>query len=156
MSRLVTVSLFTGCGGADLGAKRAGADIIFANDHYADALATYRKYKDLLAVPNADVRGEDVTEIEKFPPCELLLGCYPCQSFTMGGPRSPEADPRSVLFLHFWRCLIASNPKFFVTENVAGLVWLKEGKRFFKEQLQGFREAGIVYNVSYELLNAKD
>jgi len=155
MGRLVTVSLFSGCGGADLGAKRAGADIIFANDHCADALATYRKYKDLLAVPDADIRGGDVTEIKKFPPCELLLGCYPCQTFTMGGPRSPEGDPRSLLYQQFGRCIEVSNPKFFVTENVAGLAWLNKGK-YLKDQLECFRLAGRGYNISLGLVDAKE
>lgn len=154
MNRLVTVSLFCGCGGADLGAKVAGADIILANDNDTDALATYHKYQNLLANRSVEVRCGDVAKIESFPPCDLVLGCYPCQSFTMGGPRQPGADPASRLFLHFRRCLVSSNPKFFVTENVAGLAWLNEG-RYLIEQVECFQEAGKGYNISCDLLNAK-
>lgn len=155
MDRLTTISLFSGCGGADLGAKRAGADIIFANDNNVDAITTYRKYKNLLTFGDVKIYDCDVSGINSFPSCELLLGCYPCQSFTMGGPRSPDTDPRTNLFVHFKKCLAAVNPKFFVTENVPGLAWLNEG-RYLRVQLQSLRKAGRGYNISCELLNAND
>ncbi len=155
MSRLVTVSLFSGCAGSDIGAAQAGADIIFANDNNTDAIATYRKYEGLLAASGTEIIEGDVSKVKAFPPCDLLLGCYPCQSFTMGGPRTPGNDPRSMLFQQFSRCLAASSPKFFVTENVPGLAWLNKGK-YLKEQLECFREAGNGYNISLDILNAKE
>ena len=155
MSGLVAVSLFCGCAGGDIGATRAGADIIFANDNNADAIATYKKYENLLAVGNTEVNHGDVSNIKAFPSCDLLLGCYPCQSFTMGGLRAPDNDPRSKLFIQFARCLILSNPKYFITENVPGLAWLNKGK-YLNEQLQYFREAGKGYNITTDILNAKD
>ena len=148
------MSLFSGCGGADLGAKRAGADIIFANDNRHDAVATYVKYKDLLTFGDPKIQSGDVAKIKAFPTCELVLGCYPCQSFTMGGPRSPHADPRSNLFVHFERCLAAANPRFFVTENVPGLAWLNSG-RHLRAQIRSLRKAGKGYNISSELVDAK-
>lgn len=155
MDRLTAVSLFSGCGGADLGAKRAGVYVIFANDNSAPALNTYQEYRNLLAVPDARIVGGDIAKIDSFPTCDLLMGCYPCQSFTMGGPRSPFGDPRSNLFVQFRRCLVAVNPKFFITENVSGLVWLNEGKHL-KMHLESLRKAGGGYNISCDLLNAKE
>lgn len=155
MSKLVAVSLFSGCGGSDIGAKKAGVEVIFANDNDADSIATFLKYIQLTAKNSTKVIKDDIANIKKFPECDLLIGCYPCQSFTMGGPRSPDKDPRSKLYLEFKRCLEQSKPKFFVTENVAGMAWLNGGE-FLTAQLECFRETGKGYNISVELLNAKD
>ena len=155
MHRLITISLFSGCGGSDLGAKRAGTDIIFANDISRNSIATYRKYQHLLTVPGGQVIEGDVAHIKTFPECDMLIGCYPCQSFTMGGRRDPESDKRSRLFTEFCRCLIQSNPMFFVVENVGGIAWLNHGK-FLREHIDAFRSAGKKYAVSSKLLNAKD
>jgi len=155
MSKLITVSLFSGCGGSDIGAKNAGAEIIFVNDNSADAIETYKKYKHLVGVDGTEIKKGDIADIKSFPPCDLLIGCYPCQSFTMGGPRSPDDDPRTDLYLEFKKCLAYSNPLFFVTENVPGLAWLNGGS-YLKKQLENFCEAGKGYYVSLEIVNAKE
>ncbi len=155
MNRIQTVSLFTGCGGGDLGAKAAGADIIYALDINKDSINTYRKYAKYITIPNPLILKEDISNITAFPKCELLIGCYPCQSFTMGGKRSPSNDPRTMLYYHFGRAISSSNPIFFVTENVSGLVWLDRGK-YLKEHCEYFSKCGKGYNISFELINAKD
>lgn len=155
MDRLTTISLFSGCGGSDLGAKMAGADIIFANDISRNAVATYRKYQHLMTVPGGELVQGDVSRVKAFPDCDLLMGCYPCQSFTMGGRRDPESDRRSLLFREFRRCLIQTNPKFFVVENVGGIAWLRQGT-FLRQHIAAFESAGKGYLVSWKLLNAKD
>ena len=155
MDRLTTISLFSGCGGSDLGAKRAGADIILANDISRNAIATYRKYQHVLTIPGGQVIEGDVASIKAFPECDLLIGCYPCQSFTMGGHREPQSDPRSHLFTEFRRCLFQSNPKFFVVENVGGIAWLNKGS-FLREHIEAFETAGRGYLVNWKILNAKD
>lgn len=151
---LKTVSLFSGCGGSDYGAKLAGADIIFANDNNPHAAATYRKYKTLLASEDTDFNTGDVRDVKSFPLCDLLIGCYPCQSFTMGGPRSPADDSRSELYKDFLRCLRQTQPRYFVAENVAGMKWL-EGGRYLDAQLECFSGAGRGYRVSAAMLDAK-
>lgn len=152
---LKAVSLFSGCGGSDLGAKRAGVDIVFANDNYPPAARTYKRFKSLLASDAVDFNDSDIREVRAFPACDLLLGCYPCQSFTMGGPRVPSTDPRTNLYLEFLRCLRAVQPKFFVVENVAGMKWL-EGGRYLNAQLESFLEAGKGYRISVKVIDAKD
>ena len=147
--------MFRGCGGGDIGAKRAGAQIIFANDNSSTAIATYRQYRLLMVEQHADIRFGDVANIKTFPTCELLIGCYPCQSFTMGGPRNPDAYQKSRLFLQFRRALIESNPKYFVAENVGGMAWLKAG-RYLEEHLEAFETAGRGYAVTSKILNVKD
>jgi DNA (cytosine-5)-methyltransferase 1 len=150
-----TISLFSGCGGSDLGAKRAGLDIVFANDNSSACAETYIANRAILAAEDAEFYYGDVREIRDFPSCEVALGCYPCQSFTMGGPRKPKNDPRTDLYLEFARCLDATQPRFFVAENVPGLAWL-EGARYLRDQVAAFRQAGRGYKLSVELVNAKD
>jgi DNA (cytosine-5)-methyltransferase 1 len=149
------ISLFCGCGGSDLGAKYAGIDIRFANDCYSPAVETYKKYKNLLASEDTDICGEDIRNITRFPACDILLGCYPCQSFTMGGRRSPAIDARTNLYLEFQRCLEQTKPKFFVAENVAGMQWLHNGL-FLAKQVVGYSHVGAGYFVTARLLDAKD
>ncbi len=155
MDKLVTISLFSGCGGGDIGASRVGAKIILANDNDANAIATYQKYKHLVSESDIEITHKDIENVKAFPHCDLAMGCYPCQSFTMGGPRSPDNDSRSTLYKQFARCLEASKAKYFVTENVAGLAWLNKGKHL-KDQLDCFHNAGKGYNVSVDLLDTKD
>lgn len=152
---VITVSLFSGCGGSDYGAKLAGADVVYANDVNPHAANTYRLHKALLASENVDFCEGDIQDINSLPYCDLLMGCYPCQSFTMGGPRSPSMDPRTKLYQEFLRCLKITNPKYFIAENVAGMKWLEHG-RYLDEQLLSFVGAGKGYRVSVAVVNAKD
>ncbi|WP_281516955.1 DNA cytosine methyltransferase, partial [Vibrio parahaemolyticus] len=93
-----TISLFSGCGGMDLGAERAGAKIIFSSDIDHDACESLRKY-----FPETKVHEGDIANVEDFPDADMLIGGYPCQSFSLGGNRDPEKDPRTKLYLHYVR-----------------------------------------------------
>jgi DNA (cytosine-5)-methyltransferase 1 len=143
-----TISLFSGCGGMDFAAEAAGADVIFSNDIDHDSCETLRKY-----FPQTTVFEGDIADLESFPEADMVIGGYPCQSFSLGGRRNPEADPRTKLYLHFVRCIEQVRPRFFVAENVSGLKGLKNGL-FFREQLAEFERQG--YRVSTMLLNAQD
>ena len=150
-----TVSLFSGCGGSDLGAKQAGADIVFASDISPNAMKSYQAHRDVLASPDVMLKTGDVCGLSKLPNCDLLLGCYPCQSFSMGGRRSPEEDKKAFLYLEFARCLALTNAKYAVVENVAGLAWLKGGK-YLRQHIEALSNAGNGYVVSHKVLNARD
>jgi DNA (cytosine-5)-methyltransferase 1 len=152
---MTAISLFSGCGGSDIGAKHAGVDVIFANDDHPATARTYKRFKKLIASDETEFRDCDVADIKSFPSCDLVLGCYPCQSFTMGGPRRPETDSRTRLYHEFARCLRIAKPKFFVAENVAGLKWLDDGK-YLQAQLETFGGSGPGYRVSVQLLDAKE
>lgn len=144
------ISLFSGAGGMDFGAAAAGATIVFANDIDVDAVQTHAKY-----FPNTDVVPGDVSAITDVPEAELLIGGYPCQSFSRGGNRNPHADERTYLFKEFSRILSIVNPSFFLAENVDGLRALQSG-HFLDGQIQTFDQAGrFGYNVSWSQINAK-
>ncbi len=146
-----TISLFSGCGGFDIGAERGGAEIIFSNDSMPEACATLRKY-----FPNSQVVEDDIANIADFPTADLVIGGYPCQSFSMGGNRNPVADEKTYLYQHFARCLEVVQPKYFIAENVDGLRNLRNGK-FLKQQVALFKKAGRQgYRIVAERIDAKD
>jgi DNA (cytosine-5)-methyltransferase 1 len=136
----------------DLGAERAGVRVRFANDSMTLAAKSHAVYFPDTKFVHAPV--EDVTE---FPSADLVVGGYPCQSFSMGGVRDPERDKRTQLYRDFARCLDAVSPSFFVAENVSGLRALKNG-RFLEDQIELFSEAGQEggYNLAVKVLHATE
>lgn len=141
------VSLFTGCGGSDAGLVDAGYEVVMANDVLPYARDVYNAN-----LPATDYVLRDITEVSRFPRADLLVGCYPCQGFSVGGVR--EAD-RSINYLYreFDRALRKIRPKAFIVENVSGMVH-ENCEELFRNQLTRFRLAG--YNVSWKILRAVD
>jgi DNA (cytosine-5)-methyltransferase 1 len=150
------ISLFCGCGGMDFGAHDAGFKTIFALDNRAEFIQTLK-----LHFPGVDVRAQDIYEFNSkssnpYPSAEVLMGGYPCQSFSMGGVRNPSKDDRSNLFLAFADAVNKVKPKVFVAENVSGLAKLQNGE-WFKRQIHVYEnELDVKYHVSSMLLNAAD
>lgn len=142
------LSLFSGCGGMDFGIEGAGGHVIFANDVLPNACKTLTKY-----FPDADIRNGNIAGILNFPKADVVVGGYPCQSFSMAGNRDPNKDERTSLYKQFLRVVNIVRPKYFVAENVTGLKQLSSGT-FLNEQLNAYGEAGYV--VSADVLNAKD
>ena len=148
-----TISLFSGCGGMDLGAERAGARVTFANDSMPEAAETHAE-----TFPGTRFVEAPIEDVLDFPPADLVIGGYPCQSFSMGGVRDPGNDHRTQLYQHFARCLDRVSPAFFVAaENVSGLRALRNG-RFLADQLSLFANAGSEggYNLAVRVLHAQE
>jgi len=145
-----TISLFAGCGGMDLGAEAAGAKVVYANEIDPDACATLRQW-----FRKAKIAEGPIADENSFPKGDLVVGGYPCQSFSMGGRRDPKKDERTYLYLQFARVLKQVQPKYFVAENVAGLKKL-QGGIFLQEQFNAFNQAGPGYRVTVAQLDAKD
>jgi len=147
---LKAISLFSGCGGFEVAASNAGFDLLFSNDILADATKTLALNYD------HDIYCNDIKEVPSFPNADIVIGGYPCQSFSMGGNRDPENDQRTYLYREFARCVADVSPKFFVAENVSGLKSLKSGS-FLDIQLKEFSSLGRHgYNISYKVVNARD
>jgi len=143
------VSLFSGAGGLDLGFRMAGHDIIWANDLYEDAVDTYR-----YNIGNHIV-CEDISKIstDSIPDCDIVIGGFPCQGFSVANTKRYEEDERNALYKQLIRVIGAKKPKFFLAENVKGLINLAKG-RVFHLILKDFSSLGYV--VSYKVLNAAD
>ena len=142
------ISLFSGGGGVDFALEQLGVDVILSNDNDKSSCETLSRY-----FPHTDVIHDDVRNLSKFPSVDLLVGGYPCQSFSLGGVRKPKNDPRTYLFLEYARVLGTVRPKFFVAENVSGMAGVENGQ-WFKEQVRLYDDLG--YRVSHKLLNARD
>ena len=124
------VSLFAGCGGLDLGFEKAGFNIEWANEFDSTIHATYRLNHPKTILNTSDIRtltGDDI------PECDGIIGGPPCQAWSEGGKRLGIEDPRGQLFLDYIRIVKAKKPKFFVIENVQGIL---EDKH--KESLESF------------------
>lgn len=143
------VSLFSGVGGLDLGFIQAGHKIIWANDNYDDAVLTYKKNIGNHIVSKSI---EDVN-IEEIPQHDILIGGFPCQGFSVANMKRTEHDERNKLYLEFYRVLSNKKPKYFVAENVKGILSLSKGK-VFEMILDDFTSAG--YRVQFKVLNAAD
>ena len=152
---LTALSLFSGCGGLDLGLIKAGFDIVVANDVDRHAADTYRNNigPDLVC---GDIRDTDVIEqiIRRVgdKKIDLIAGGPPCQGFSTLGSKI-SADPRNALFSSYAKIVAKLKPKFVLMENVKSMVTLYDGK--FKDGvLDAFRELG--YDMFYAVLDAAD
>ena len=143
------ISLFSGCGGMDLGFINAGFKIIWANDNFEDATKTYIKN-----IGN-HICNEDITTIDlkKIPDADGIIGGFPCQGFSIANWGRSEGDSRNKLYLEFIRIIIGKKPKFFLAENVKGILTLAKGK-VFEKIIEDFSNAG--YKVVHKTLNAAD
>lgn len=142
------VSFFSGCGGLDLGFEQAGFEVIWANDNAPAVFETY-----LLNHPHTYLCRKDMRELtmEEIPECDGFIGGPPCQSWSEGGKQQGLDDERGRMFLTYIHFIQAKQPKFFVIENVKGIL---SDKHFptFKKMLGQLKDAGYV--VHYQLMNA--
>lgn len=144
------VSFFAGAGGLDLGFEKAGFDVVWANEYDKDIWETYEKnYKNTILDRRsiADVLSHEV------PDCDGIIGGPPCQSWSEAGSKKGIADKRGQLFYEFMRILADKKPKFFLAENVSGML-LPAHKEALANIKQMFTDIG--YDLSFELLNVSD
>ena len=143
------VSLFSGAGGLDLGFIMAGHTVLWANDLFADAVATYRQNigNHIVQLPIQEVASEDI------PDCDIVIGGFPCQGFSVANTGRHEDDERNKLYLEMIRVIRDKHPRFFLAENVKGILSIGGGQ-VFQNILSDFRSLG--YRVKYQLMNAAD
>ena len=148
------ISLFSGCGGMDLGFKKAGFNIVFANDFDADAQRIYA-----LNLGKIDDRNILLVPEEDIPDGDILTAGFPCQPFSNAGNRKGVHDSRGMLYKECLRIIEKKMPKVIVFENVKGLLSSKylDGRNLadvIVEDLSNMNDIG--YNVVYQLVNAAD
>ena len=143
------ISLFSGAGGLDLGFEKAGFNILIANEYDKAIWETYEKNHDTKLMKG------DICKIhsDSFPECDGIIGGPPCQSWSEAGSLKGINDPRGQLFYQYIRILKDKNPKFFLAENVKGMMAKRHNSAVENIILQ-FEEAG--YDVFVHLLNASD
>jgi DNA (cytosine-5)-methyltransferase 1 len=146
------VSFFAGAGGLDLGFQKAGFNVIWANEYDKEIWETYEKNHPHTVLDKRSIVNIHADEV---PECDGIIGGPPCQSWSEAGAARGIEDSRGQLFYDFIRILSAKQPKFFLAENVSGMLISKHS-----DALQGikdlFKNAGLGYELSFEMLNAAD
>lgn len=140
------ISLFSGAGGLDLGLIQAGHDIVWANDIDVDAVETYRKNIGNHII-QSDIADINISEI---PDGDVVVGGFPCQGFSMANLRRSGRDERNKLYIYFLHIVKSKQPRYFLAENVKGILSLEQGETI-KKIVQDFSEAG--YRVDYQPFN---
>jgi len=174
------ISLFAGIGGFDLALNRLGHTCVWANewDKYAAQIYTknfetpqsesgsgsWSDSSNLNGEPRTYRRGEsptgrldtrDITTVatSEIPDHELLVGGFPCQAFSIAGKRRGFDDTRGTLFFEIARILKDKQPKYFILENVKGLLSHDNGNTF-KVIISTLTELG--YDLQWQVLNSKN
>lgn len=114
------LSLFTGAGGLDLGFERAGFNIVWANEYDKTIWDTF-KYN----FPNTNLDTRSITDVPSNEiPSDIdgIIGGPPCQSWSEFGLKRGIEDKRGQLFFEYIRIIKDKNPKFFLAENVSGIL----------------------------------
>jgi len=143
------ISLFAGAGGLDKGFEKVGFNVIWANE-YDDTIWETYEANHCAPLDRRDIRH---IESDNIPDCDGVIGGPPCQSWSEAGSLRGIDDARGKLFYEFIRILCDKNPKFFLAENVSGMLSIRH-KDAVNNIVRMFEDAG--YKVYIELLNAAD
>lgn len=159
MNKKVRVaSLFSGCGGLDYGFHHDDEyfEHVFANDFDKDACETYKHNYKFTPV------YRDIKEIDDIPDCDLMLGGFPCQGFSVANIYRKEDDQRNELYKELVRLLSKKKPNYFLFENVKGILSIggydnindkkhNQGK-VFKMIVNDFEKCGyVVYTKLFRM-----
>jgi DNA (cytosine-5)-methyltransferase 1 len=136
------LSLFSGCGGMDLGFRDAGFEVVWANDFDESACLTYRRN-----FGNHIVQGS-ITEIDikGLPFADVITGGFPCQDFSMISKRKGIETERGNLYTYFVKAVSEVRPRVFVAENVKGLLTANSGQAI-RRITEDFESLGYRLNV---------
>ena len=150
MKKPTVISLFAGAGGMDLGFKKAGYEILWANDFDADSVKTYEKNigRHIVLGDIKDVASKDLPNNP-----DVVIGGFPCQGFSINNKKRSMEDERNHLYKEMLRIIKDKKPKYFVAENVKGILSLEKGE-VIKLIIKDFEKIG--YRVNYKLLTASD
>lgn len=146
------VSFFAGAGGLDLGFQNAGFNVIWANEYDKEIWETYQKNHPHTILDKRSIVNVPSNEV---PECDGIIGGPPCQSWSEAGAMKGIEDKRGQLFYDFIRILEAKQPKFFLAENVSGML-LGRHSSALENIKEMFRNAGVGYELSFEMVNACD
>ncbi|WP_027008678.1 DNA cytosine methyltransferase [Conchiformibius kuhniae] len=145
------ISLFSGCGGLDLGFRRAGFDIVVANEYDKSIWATFKANHPHTRLIEGDIRH--IPESAFPDDVDGIIGGPPCQSWSEAGALRGIDDARGQLFFDYIRILKSKQPKFFLAENVSGML-ARRHSQAVQNILGMFDECG--YDLTLNMANAKD
>ena len=144
------ISLFSGAGGLDLGFEQAGFEILAANEFDKGIWETYER-NHMSNLIKKDIRKIDASEFPNH--VDGIIGGPPCQSWSEAGALRGINDERGKLFFDYIRILRLIKPKFFLAENVIGMMANRHSQAVSNIFMQ-FENSG--YDVKIYLANASD
>ena len=145
------ISLFSGCGGFDLGFHDEGLQTVWANDIAPSAVKTFqRNFGNIIIDKN--IEEIDPYKNKTIPECELILGGFPCQDFSIIWKQPGLNGNRGNLYKSFLRFVDAKKPKAFVAENVKGLL-TANNKQAIKQIIKDFEDINPGYCIKIQLYN---
>ncbi|MDY4184497.1 MAG: DNA cytosine methyltransferase [Sodaliphilus sp.] len=149
------ISLFSGCGGLDLGFEQVGDyKTVWANDFKHEACETFRKhFGDIIL--EGDIEQVDPYTNKDIPDCDIILGGFPCQDFSIIWKRPGLDGERGNLYKSFLRFVDAKKPKAFVAENVKGILTANK-KKAIRQIIEDFQNIAPGYVVIPHLYNFAD
>jgi DNA (cytosine-5)-methyltransferase 1 len=149
------VDLFSGAGGLTYGFVECGYKILFGVEHDFHASQTYRSnFKHPMM--NVDIQTLDADALVKeYGKADIVFGGPPCQGFSMAGKRDNK-DPRNSLFMDYLRFVKSFEPKYFVMENVPGILTMKTQNGEFVKDIIVSECRAIGYNIKWKKLYAPD
>lgn len=144
------ISLFSGAGGLDLGLIRAGNEIVWANDIDASAVETYRRNigDHIVCKDIKDVSMDEIPDT-----ADVVVGGFPCQGFSQANLLREVGDARNALYLFFRKVVAAKKPRYFIAENVKGILSLGGGE-VISRIVSDFEAVG--YRVEYRLVDVAE
>ena len=150
-NRPTVISLFSGCGGLDLGFHDAGFEVVYANDIAPSVKATYEHN-----IGPIDIR--DICDVDKtnLPECDVILAGVPCQPFSNAGNRGSMQDKRGILFQEVIKIVNLKRPKVVLFENVRGFLSSKDDNGISMPERIKLDLKKHGYTLHYQLLNAAD
>lgn len=144
------IELFAGCGGLGLGFEKRGCKILWMNEFNKTACRTYRANFPNVKININNIKNIKVDDIKKEidnKRVDIIIGGVPCQGFSLAGTNFKE-DYRNELYKEFIRFVNGFKPKYFVMENVKGILPFKE------QIINDFKDVG--YNVEIKLIKGED
>lgn len=170
MCKYKVISLFSGCGGLDLGItggfyylehyyEKNPFQIVWANDINEKATKTLKRNFPNINVVCGDItkilakEGEFNKNVVKFPYADVVMGGFPCQDFSLAGKRQGLNVERGKLYQSMAKVIDIVKPKVFIAENVKGLISWESGKAI-QLIIDDFSKLG--YKVYYKIFNAAD
>jgi DNA (cytosine-5)-methyltransferase 1 len=149
---MLGIDLFCGCGGLSLGFRMAGFNIAAGFDY--DEYCVKTRSRNVGPTFKVDLRrasGKELLEMAGVNYVDIVIGGPPCEGFSIANVKRRVGDPRNMLIFHFARIVDELRPRFFVMENVVGLLSLGRGL-YVRELMRKFNASG--YRVQYRILDA--
>ena len=150
------VDLFSGAGGLSLGFVQAGMKKLLSieiNEYASSTIRRNFKESPHIESPIEDVSDQEIIDIIGDAQVDIVCGGPPCQGFSVAGRRISD-DPRNKLFMEFCRVVELLKPKYFVMENVPGILTMEKGA-VYRAILERFAQCGYT-DTSVRILEAAE